>query len=540
MLAERDPGGPIAGSRFGPYRIEARIGKGSMGEVYRAHDPRLRRDVAIKTSLQKFDERFEREARAIAALNHPNICQIYDVGPDYLVMELVEGPTLQERIREGAIPVGEALRIAGQIGDALAAAHEKHIIHRDLKPGNIKVKDDGAVKVLDFGLAKFGGAPAGMDTEDSPTLAMSLTQPGAILGTAAYMSPEQSSGKPVDARSDIWAFGVVLYEMVTGRRPFGGETFLEALASVARDTPDFNVAPREVRRLLEACLQKDPAHRLQAIGDRHLLLLEPERPRFRWLWPAIACAATLAAAALVLLRHGEAPSVLPGLRYQLTRSGESGFAQFQLSPDGRYLAFVGRPGAANRLYIRPLDSLEDREIPDTDGTTYPFWSPDSTHVAFFSQGKLRQVAVSGGPATDIADAPDARGGSWGHGGAIVFAPGVTGTLSRVPASGGPATPMKLPRIGSGERDSLRFPVFLPDSDRFFYTIEAQTRDAEGIFVGSLNGEPPIRVLPDLSIAWYIPSRRSGAGGFILFRRQATLMVQAFDARELKTRERRFH
>jgi serine/threonine protein kinase len=509
-----------------------------MGEVFRAHDPRLRRDVAVKTSLQRFDERFEREARAIAALNHPNICQIYDVGPDYLVMELVEGSTLQERIRQGPIPVSEALRIAGQIGEALAAAHEKHITHRDLKPGNIKLKDNGEVKVLDFGLAKFGGASAAADSEATSTFAMPLTQTGAILGTAAYMSPEQSSGKAVDARSDIWAFGVVLYEMVTGRRPFRGETFVETLASVVRDTPDLSAAPREVRRLLEACLQKDPAHRLQAIGDRHLLLLEPARPRFRWLWPAIACAASLGAAALVLVRYRETPPALPSLRYHLTRSPDSAFGEFQLSPDGRYLAFAPK-SAPGRLFIRALDSLEDREVPGTDGTTYPFWSPDSTHVAFFSQGKLKQVALSGGPATDIIAAPDARGGTWVLDGTIVFAPGVTGTLSRVSASGGAATPMKLPRAGSNEGDSLRFPTFLPDSDRFFYTIEAPTREGAGIYVGSLAGDPPVRVLPELSIAGYVPSRRSEAGGFILFRRQATLMAQAFDARKLKTRGEAF-
>src|ERR1051326_2559727 len=202
------------GHRLGPYEILDLVGQGGMGEVYRAHDSRLQRDVAIKTSLQRFDERFEREARAIAALNHPNICQIYDVGPDYIVMELIEGPTLQERITEGAIPLHEALGIAEQIAEALTAAHEKLMTHRDLKPGNIKIKDDGTVKVLDFGLAKVGGAPAVKAGEDSPTISMNLTQAGLILGTAAYMSPEQARGKPVDARSDIWAFGVVLYEML--------------------------------------------------------------------------------------------------------------------------------------------------------------------------------------------------------------------------------------------------------------------------------------------------------------------------------------
>jgi Tol biopolymer transport system component/predicted Ser/Thr protein kinase len=522
------------GDRLGPYEIIALVGKGGMGEVYRAHDPRLRRDVAIKISSQRFDERFEREARAIAALNHPNICHIYDVGPDYLVMELVEGPTLKERIEEGAIPLDEALRIADQIAEALAAAHEKFITHRDLKPGNVKIKDDGTVKVLDFGLAKMGGTPTARESEDSPTFSMTLTQTGVILGTAAYMSPEQARGKPVDARSDIWAFGVVLYEMLTARRLFRGEDLTETLASVVKEEPDLSAVPRQVRRLLEACLQKDPARRLQAIGDRHLLLLEPERRRVSWLWPAIAGATALGAAVLAWTHFREVPPILPSLRYQLTRPGDSGFVQFQLSPDGRYLAFVARSGSGNRLYVRSLDSLEDREFTSTDGATYPFWSPDSAHIAFFSQGKLRKVAVGGGPPTYIAEAPDGRGGTWGRDGSIVFAPALTGTLSRVSASGGAATPLQLPHDGAGDRYSMRFPAFLPDSDRFLYTREADTRPGEGVFVGSLNGDPPVRILQDLSLTRFVPSPGSNTAGFILFRRQTTLMAQAFDAANVKT------
>jgi eukaryotic-like serine/threonine-protein kinase len=522
------------GDRLGPYEILSLVGQGGMGEVYRAHDPRLRRDVAIKISLQQFDERFIRESRAVAALNHPNICSIYDVGPDFLVMELVEGPTLKDRIAEGPIPLPEALRLAEQIAAALAAAHEQLITHRDLKPDNIKLKEDGTVKVLDFGLAKVGTTQAGRETEVSPTFSMTFTQPGTLLGTAAYMSPEQARGKAVDARADIWAFGVVLYEMLTARRLFRGEDLTETLASVVKETPNLSGIPHKVRRLLEACLEKDPRQRLQAIGDYRLLLVEDERQRIGWLWPALTGTAALTAALLAWTHFRETPPAIPNLRYELTRAGDSGFAQFQLSPDGRYLAFVAQAGDVDRLFVRALDSMGEREFPGTDGITYPFWSPDSARIGFFSQGKLRHVAVSGGPTTAIADAPDARGGAWARDGSIVFSPSVTGTLFRVPASGGAATALNLPRPNSTERDSLRFPVFLPDSKHFLYTIEAPTREGEGAYVGSLNGDSPVRVLPDLSITQFVPTPGSDAKGFLLFRRQNTLMAQAFDAAHLTT------
>jgi eukaryotic-like serine/threonine-protein kinase len=525
----------VPGGALGPYNIIESIGRGGMGEVYRARDSRLRRDVAIKTSAESFDQRFEREARAIAALNHPNICQIYDVGPDYLVMELVEGPTLQEVLARGALSVDAALRISDQIADALAAAHEQSITHRDLKPSNIKVKEDGVVKVLDFGLAKIGPSSATPTSDSSPTMSLTFTQAGMILGTAAYMSPEQARGKPVDARADIWAFGVVLYEMVTGRRPFTGDDVAETLASVVKEAPDLSAVPLKVRRLVEACLQKNPKHRLQAIGDRLLLLdqAEPGREprRVSGMWPVLTGAVTLMAAAVAWMHFTESTPTTPTLRYQLSRPGETGFAHFQISADGRYLAY--QAGPTNRLYVRALDSLEERAFPDTDGTSYPFWSPDGTHIAFFAEGALKQVALSGGPATFIAKAPDPRGGAWGRDGTIVFAPAVIGTLSRVSAAGGPATPMDLPREGAGPRDSLRFPAFLPNSDRFFYTIEADKREGEGVYVGSLTGEPPVRILQDFSTTRFVLSPGSSSKGLILFRRNTTLMAQPFDAAALQ-------
>ena len=295
-----------AGAKLGPYEILALLGTGGMGEVYRAHDSRLNRDVAVKVSKQLFTERFEREARAVAALNHPNICQIYDVGPDYLVMELVEGES-----PKGPLPLGEALKIARQIADALEAAHEKGIVHRDLKPGNILVKPDGSVKVLDFGLAKVAPVvDSSSASEDSPT--MTSTQPGLILGTAAYMSPEQARGKAVTSRADIWAFGVTLYELLTGRQLFSGEDVAEVLASVVKEQPDLGAAPHEVRRLLQACLEKNPRQRLRAIGDWKLLLDHPQTAvrtsnRIGRLWPALASLLAIAAAFAFWLHFRETP-----------------------------------------------------------------------------------------------------------------------------------------------------------------------------------------------------------------------------------------
>src|SRR3984893_925083 len=257
---------PVAGDKLGPYEIVAPIGKGGMGEVYRARDTRLKREVAIKISAERFTERFEHEARAIAALTHPNICTLHDVGPNYLVMELVEGPTLAERITEGPIPLDEALNIARQVADALDAAHDKAIVHRDLKPGNIKIKSDGTVKVLDFGLAKMGGTPTAT-VDESPTLTIGQTEAGVILGTASYMSPEQAKGKVVDHRADIYAFGAVLYEMLTGKRLHHGETTTEVLASVIKEEPQWDKVPVQVQRLLRRCLEKDPNKRLRHIGD---------------------------------------------------------------------------------------------------------------------------------------------------------------------------------------------------------------------------------------------------------------------------------
>src|SRR5216684_1082264 len=330
-----------AGDKLGPYEILAPIGKGGMGEVYRARDTRLNREVAIKVSAERFSERFEREARAIAALNHPNICTLFDVGPNYLVMELVEGPTLAERIGQGPVPLDEALGIAGQIADALEAAHEKGIVHRDLKPGNIKIKPDGTVKVLDFGLAQTS-CPPQTGVNDSPTLTIGPTEPGMILGTVAYMSPEQARGKPVDTRADIWAFGVVLYELLTGKPLFQGEDQAETLANVLKAQPDLGAAPVPARKLLLACLQKDPKKRLQAIGDaRFLLSGEPAAApasaasRFGVAGWITAAVSIIAWALVSLVHFRETTGETATLRYTITAPDDArSLRGFAVSPDG--------------------------------------------------------------------------------------------------------------------------------------------------------------------------------------------------------------
>ena len=371
------------GTQLGPYRIEAMLGAGGMGRVYQAHDTRLGRTVALKISRVEFNERFEREARAVAALNHPNVCTIHDVGPNYLVMELVEGPTLSDRMKEGPIPLEEALRIARQIADALEAAHEKGIVHRDLKPGNIKIKPDGTVKVLDFGLAKLRPVDVapGTKPEDSPTISMTATSAGMILGTAAYMSPEQARGKVVDKRADIWAFGVVLYEMVTGRRLFEGEDITETLALVIKGEPKWEGIPANVQRLLKSCLEKDPKRRLRDIGGCVAAAGEcaspivPSRSRLGIMaldGRGDAWTPSLAALAFVHFREKPASGGSGALR-DLSAGPEQLYRlPASYRPTAGALAFRGR-GADGRtqLWVRFLDSLESKPLPGTEGVLNP-------------------------------------------------------------------------------------------------------------------------------------------------------------------------
>jgi eukaryotic-like serine/threonine-protein kinase len=533
----------VVGDKLGPYEIRAPIGAGGMGEVYRARDTRLGRDVAVKVSAAQFTERFEREARAIASLNHPNICQLYDVGPNYLVMELVEGPTLAERIKEGAIPLAEALPIASEIADALEAAHEKGIYHRDLKPGNIKIKPDGSVKVLDFGLAKMGGTPT-VDADNSPTLTMAQTEAGVILGTASYMSPEQAKGKPVDQRSDIYAFGAVLYEMLTGARLHRGETTTEILASVIREEPQWDKAPLQVRRLLRKCLEKDPQKRLRHIGDVMALIddapasvvAQPSiavsrQPLWRIMWISLACvlAAAAGGVATVFLRPVPPKTVSrfamalpPGQRVYAARP------EIAISPDGARLVYAAGPNAlSNQLYLRAMDGLEAHAIPGTEAAYGPFLSPDSQWIGFSQGGKLKKVALSGGPPVNLADVGAAGGGygaSWGSQSTIAFAPGTGAPIQQVSDAGGNAQP--LTHLEKADNSHV-FPDLLPNGAGVLFSAGA-TANTDRVAVQSLKTGERRDLFPSGEMARYAPS------GHIIFMQGANLMATPFDVRSLKT------
>ena len=518
------------GDKLGPYEILAPIGKGGMGEVYRAHDSRLNRDVAIKVSIGQFSERFEREAKAIAALNHPNICQIYDVGPNYLVMEYIEGES-----PKGPMPLDEALHIARQIADALETAHDKGITHRDLKPGNIKIKPDGTVKVLDFGLAKISMVP-GSSGANSPTLTMGMTQAGMILGSPAYMAPEQARGKEsVDKRADIWAFGLVLYELLTGKRMFTSEDVGEILAKVIRDEPDLAGVPAQVTPLLKRCLEKDPKKRLRDIGDAWALLIEEEQAKAAPLrsrlvaarWMAATGVALVACAILAFVHFREAPPERRSVRFQIPALETSSTDFFKLSPDGHLLAFT----AGGRLWIRPLDSLQARPLPGTEGASKLFWSPDSQFIAFFAQGKLQKIAASGGPAQVLCNATEPNGGTWNQDGVIVFPISLTSGLFRVSAAGGPPVPLAKPNASRRSIPQI-LPEFLPDGRHFLYR-GLGTPEEEGIYAGSLDGTPATRLLPDSSNASYVPAAGApGQNGYLLFRRGEALMAQRFNPTRL--------
>jgi serine/threonine protein kinase/Tol biopolymer transport system component len=483
-----------AGTRLGSYEIVGLIGAGGMGEVYRARDTKLNRDVAIKLLPDLFAAdgdrlaRFTREAQTLAALNHPNIAQIHGFEDRALVMELVSGEDLSTIVARGPMPPAEALQIARQIVDALEAAHEQGIVHRDLKPANVKVREDGTVKVLDFGLAKAADPAGGSDGSiaNSPTLTVRATQMGLVLGTAAYMAPEQAKGRPVDKRADIWAFGVVLYEMLTGRGPFLSDTIPETLAYVMTRDVDFKAlpadTPRRVRKLIAHCLVRDPKKRLRDIGDARLILDEPEeaapqpgpgRPaptfRDRLLLPAALVLFLLGVAALVLsylARSGSESQTTLRLSIALP-PGEQVTTPPAISRDGRMIAYsAGRSASTSRLYLRRLEAYGAQAVDSGAAATYPFFSPDGQSIAFFAENKLWRASVGGGAATAVAPAPRGWGGTWGDDNRIVYVPSLNAGLWRVAAKGG--TPEQLTQPdGDAKGYAHVFPQALPGGNILF-------------------------------------------------------------------------
>jgi tRNA A-37 threonylcarbamoyl transferase component Bud32/Tol biopolymer transport system component len=519
------------GMRLGPYEILSALGAGGMGEVWKARDTRLHRLVAIKSSLSPFSERFEREARATAAVNHPHVCSLYDVGPDYLVMEYVEGDWLR-----GPVPLAQALELAEQILEALDAAHEKGIVHRDLKPGNILLTKSG-VKVLDFGLAKITHAPAVDSATRVETETVSLTAEGALLGTLPYMSPEQIEGHDADVRSDIFSFGVVLYELIAGTRPFTGKTQANLVASILKEEPRplFEMQPRTPRGLAEVvrtCLEKDPEKRWQSARDvRHGLRWIAAEPS-----PSIPARSFRVWQGLTVLMAAIALGI-GAWAFQPTAPGPAGrfeaavpenvtlFDEVSVSPDGRKLAFT-----AGGLWLRDRDALDWRRLPGTDGASTPFWSPDSRYVGFIVDNTLRRVDTAGGPPETVASVPTAtlRSGTWNRHGDIVLGSwggGSGGALWRVSAAGGPATAVTEVDVSKGEFVHT-WPTFLPDGNHFVY-FRSGPPDVQGMYVGSLDVDAGNQSRQRI-LATDVPA--IFANGYLFFLRAGTLMAQPFDAR----------
>src|SRR5713101_7655451 len=556
-----------SGRRLGPYEILSAIGAGGMGEVYKARDTRLDRIVAIKVlpphlaDRSELRERFEREAKTIAGLNHPHICVLYDIGQqdgiDYIVMEYLEGETLAQRLHKGSLPLEQVLQYAIEISDALDKAHRKGVTHRDLKPANIMLTKTGT-KLLDFGLAKLKqeAAPANVQLSQLPTASDPLTAHGAIVGTLQYMAPEQLEGKEVDARTDSFAFGAVVYEMATSRRAFEGKSQASLIAKILEiDPPPISslqpMTPPALDRLVKKCLAKEPEKRWQAASDvcdelkwiaeggsqvglaMPLVAQRKSRERLALSVVVVLLGAALALAGFEYVRR-QAPTpqtmrffVLPPETWTLAGMGtvtSGSTAPLSVSPDGRRIAFVaGGPEGKYLLWVRSLDTLTAQALAGTDRASAPFWSPDGTALGFFAGGKLKKMDVVGGPATTLCDAPENRGGTWSQDGVIVFNPGNRTALQKVPASGGVPTAATV--LGQREIGHYR-PSFLPDGRHFLYRGATGSETSGPIYLGSLDSaERKFLLDADASNVVYTQ-------GHLLFLREKTLMAQPFDARRL--------
>ena len=556
---------PLApGTRLGPYEVVAPLGAGGMGEVYRAKDSRLGREVAIKALPAAFAQdpdrvaRFEREAKLLASLSHANIGAIHGLeevdGNRYLVLEFIEGETLDQRLSRGALPLSDALEVCRQVAAAVEAAHENGVVHRDLKPGNVMITPSGVVKVLDFGLAKAADPNAtsnvSANLSASPTMTYAATGVGMILGTAAYMSPEQARGKSVDKRTDIWSFGCVLYECLTGRRCFDGETVSDMIARILQGEPDWNSLPAQtpnrVRELMRRCLDKDARHRLRDIGDARIELEEviaqrtsgttvaaaAAASRARVASPLIVAAIAVASAALAVVAWSamhRAPAPAP-VRFEIaddeamTLAGEVAYSA--ISPDGRFLVFVAGDSSRSMLWLRSMATLAARPIPGTDDAVQPFWSPDSRQIGFFTDTKLRRVSAAGGDVEDLCDVKRARGGSWSTHDLILFAPTSDGPLFSIPAAGGDLR--QVTQIDStGGETGHRFPVFMPDGKHFLYSALPPKEGRYAIYGASLDGAARKQILKASNGVQFAAPR------WLLYRKNANVIAQLFDPTTLR-------
>jgi Tol biopolymer transport system component/predicted Ser/Thr protein kinase len=564
-MASQAPNLLKPGDALGPYRVDALIGKGGMGEVYRGTDTRLGRFVAIKVSAREFSDRFEREAKAISSLNHPNVCTLYDVGPNYLVMEFVEGNTLAHLVKQGPMPLDAVLRYGIQIADALSAAHAKGVIHRDLKPANI-IPTSSGVKVLDFGLAKLGAtklgtSEAGGSSSEVVTRTEPMTEPGSILGTLHYMAPEQAEGKETDERSDIFSFGAVLYEMLTGKRAFDGDSKTAILAAILKDQPQpisqFQPqVPRALDRVVWKCLEKKPPERWHSAHDlkQTLELIDLAGPTSastsvsnsasqagglrhksnKWLWAAVGAVAIAAAVGLALWAPWRKVAPAQAVRFEVGPAAKMTFidqASMAVSPDGRWMVFpaVAEDGV-QRYFIRAIDGIEVRALPGAEGNQTPAsWSYDSRWVVFLSGNKLKKVDMQGGPPQALADFPNNRlgGAAWSPDGVIIA--GTDGSpILRMPASGRQPTPITA--LNPGDTGD-RWPQFLPDGKHFLYHHSSSDPGKEGVYVGSIDVQPNQqnrqRLLATDRQAYYAPAP-GGSTEHLIFLRGTTLMAQPFD------------
>lgn len=562
-----------AGTKLGPYEVQSPLGAGGMGEVYRARDTRLDRTVAIKvlaahlSDSPELKQRMEREARAISSLNHPNVCHLYDIGShggtDYLVMEFLEGETLAERIRKGPMPLNEILKIAIAVTDALASAHRQGIIHRDLKPANIMLTKGGA-KLMDFGLAKSAGVSGAGSGSGAPLLSAArtmsqtmsgasplspLTTAGSIIGTIQYMSPEQIEGKEADARSDLFALGGVLYEMVTGARPFEGKSQISVASAILEKDPEpisaaYPLTPPAFEHVITACLAKNPDDRFQTAQDVALQLrwiaqspsqsLKPaeketqaKRSPLPWL---IAAALALLLIALVLWSRESKPA-----EQTTYYSAPLSFAarDVAISPNGHTVALVGRKESQrnNLLWIYEPGSQDATPLLNTDGASFPFWSADGRSLGFFADGKLKRLELAGGQVQTLCDAPTGRGGTWNKDGVILFTPsGHLGVgIYRISASGGTPTPITTPDRSAIE-DSHRWASFLPDGIHFLYSaihLSGQKEKPSSVFVGALGSNEKHLVTVSRANVMY------AAPGYLLFYRDQTLFAQHFDVKKFE-------